>query len=47
MANGPYYEPGVYIGEIIQQGLTKVESSGNTQFVLRFKVIGKPDHFRP
>lgn len=38
----PYYEPGAYIGEIVQQGLTKA-STGNTQFVLRFKVVGKPD----
>lgn len=38
----PFYEPGAFIGEVVQQGLTKA-STGNTQFVLRFKVVGKPD----
>lgn len=38
----PFYEPGVYVADIVQQGLTKA-GTGNTQFVLRFKILGKPD----
>lgn len=40
--NGPFYEPGVFVANIVQQGLTKA-STGNTQFILRFKIVGKPD----
>jgi hypothetical protein len=48
MANqGPYYAPGAYIGEVIAQGLTKNENTNNTQFVLRVKILGKPDASDP
>jgi hypothetical protein len=46
MGNGPFYEPGVYVAKVVQQGLTKA-STGNTQFILRFRVEGKPDPVDP
>lgn len=42
MANsGPYYNPGNYIGEVVQQALTKA-STGTPQFALRVKILGTP-----
>lgn len=49
MPNAPFYPVGVYIGEITAQALSKA-STGTTQFVLRFKVLGVPtedDSFIP
>lgn len=40
--NGPHYQAGNYVGEIIQQGLSKAKT-GNNQIVLRVKVLGTPD----
>ena len=39
--NGPFYQPGVYVGEVTAQALSKA-STGTNQFVLRFKVLGTP-----
>lgn len=39
--NGPHYQAGNYLGEITQQGLSKAKT-GNTQFVVRVKVLGCP-----
>lgn len=40
-SNGPFYQSGVYVAEITAQALSKA-STGTTQFVLRFKVLGTP-----
>jgi hypothetical protein len=42
MANKPYYDIGVHMGEVISQGLTKA-STGTAQFILRVKILGVPD----
>lgn len=41
MPNAPFYPVGVYVGEVTAQALSKA-STGTTQFVLRFKVLGTP-----
>lgn len=43
MSNAPYYEPGAYVGEVVEQGIAKAKSTGTPQFVLRVRVIGKVD----
>lgn len=42
VANGPHYQAGNYVGEIMQQGLSKART-GNSQFVIRVKVLGTPN----
>jgi len=42
-----FYEVGRYEGEITGQGFVKAKSSGNTQFVLKFKVKGRIDPADP
>lgn len=42
MASRPFYEQGNYVGEVVQQALGEA-STGTPQFVLRVKVLGKPD----
>lgn len=42
MASKPHYAEGRYVCEVTGQALGET-SSGNAQFVLRFKVIGTPD----
>lgn len=42
MASGPYYQPGTYLGEVIEHRLQKAKT-GTWQLVLRFKVIGYGD----
>lgn len=42
MANGPFYAPGVYVCQVTDQALSKA-STGTPQFVLKVKVLGKPD----
>lgn len=44
--SGPFYEAGAYIGEVTQQALGKA-STGTPQFVVRFRVLGKPDPADP
>lgn len=44
--SGPFYEIGNYIGEVTAQALGKA-STGTPQFVLRFRVLGKPDPSDP
>ena len=39
--NKTHYKPGNYIGEVLEQGLSK-SSKGNPQFILRVKVLGTP-----
>lgn len=39
--NGPFYEIGNYVGEVIQQGLTQAKT-GTAQFLLRVKILGTP-----
>lgn len=50
MANsGPYYNPGNYVGEVIEQALTKAKT-GTPQFVLKVKILGHPgdgEHYQP
>lgn len=47
MASKPFYDQGRYEAEITDQGFVKAASSGNTQFVLKFKVLGKIDPADP
>lgn len=42
----PFYAVGAYVCEAISQALGET-SSGNMQFVLRFKVLGTPDPANP
>ena len=42
MASKPFYEIGAYVGEVVAQALGKT-STGKPQFVLRFRVLGRPD----
>ena len=43
MANkGPYYDEGIHVGQVLQQGLTKA-TTGTFQFVLTIKVLGVAD----
>lgn len=42
MSNAPFYAPGNYIAEVTAQALGKA-GTGTPQFVLRFRVLGKPD----
>ncbi len=42
----PFYAEGQYVCEIISQNMTQA-STGNPQFVLRFKVLGTPDPNNP
>lgn len=37
---GPHYESGVYLGRILQQAMSQA-GTGNSQFILRFLVLGK------
>jgi hypothetical protein len=39
--NQPYYAEGVYVGEVIGQGLG-LTKNGNRQFVLQCKILGTP-----
>lgn len=39
MSNGPHYQAGSYIGEVVAQALSKART-GNSQFVLRVKILG-------
>ena len=41
-SNGPFYDEGLHVGEIVSHGLTKA-STGNKQFVMRVKVLGIPE----
>lgn len=42
MAYGPQYEPGRYLGIVIEQAFSE-SSNGNAQFILRCQVVGKFD----
>lgn len=42
MPNGPFYAPGAYIAEVVNQGFNKAKT-GNQQFVLQVKILGTPD----
>ena len=44
--SGPFYQQGVYVCEVVDQGFSKT-STGNRQFILRVKVLGKPDPSNP
>jgi hypothetical protein len=44
--SAPFYAEGNYVCEIISQAMTEA-STGNPQFVLRFKVLGAPDPKNP
>lgn len=46
MASGIFYQPGEYVCSVVQQGLSEA-GTGNPQFVLRVKVIGRPDPDTP
>lgn len=46
MANGPHYPAGKYVCEIVNQGMGETQT-GKPQFVLRFKVLGRPDPAEP
>jgi hypothetical protein len=41
-SNGPFYEVGVHVAEIVSHSLTKA-STGNKQLVMRVKILGIPD----
>ena len=41
-SKGPFYDQGIHVGEVLQQGLTKA-STGTFQFVLTIKVLGVAD----
>lgn len=42
MPNGPFYDEGLHVAEIVSHGLTKA-STGNKQFVMRVKILGIPE----
>ena len=42
MAYGPFYKPGLYLGEVVEHRLQKAKT-GTWQLVLRFKVMGYGD----
>jgi len=42
MANKPFYEEGLHVGEIRQHGIGKAKT-GTTQIVWRVKILGLPD----
>jgi hypothetical protein len=43
----PFYEPGNYVAEVLQQALGENENTGTSQLVLQVKILGKPDPADP
>ena len=41
-SKGPYYDEGIHVGQVLQQGLTKA-TTGTFQFALTIKVLGVAD----
>jgi hypothetical protein len=46
MASSPFYQPGQYVAEVTQQALGEA-GTGTPQFVLRVKILGRPDPAEP